>query len=332
MPWEDPMEFNPEVEFRKPKFDLVVGQKFRNFRVFREVLYERNIREGYVVKPTKNESKMITAKCAKGCSWRIHASKIRGETTFQIKTLSRTHTCGREYNNEHVTSRYLAKKYLDKLRDEPDIGNISFVKDVKRDLMVEINPVQAFKSKRKAKEIPIIGLDRCFLKGPFGGQLLSTIGRDGNDNIYPIALAVVEAEMYDSWRWFLNELRTDTWIDDGVGWTFISDRQKELVRALEEEVPGTENRGRGRRSFNAASFATRDANSAGRASGSRKKTVRGRVVTATCARNKGNGTGMVKVAGWDGSFATPVGSAQQSIGKPPAGPTQTINKKVHSKK
>ncbi|KAL3523280.1 hypothetical protein ACH5RR_016114 [Cinchona calisaya] len=45
---------------------------------------------------------------------------------------------------------------------------------------------------------PIIGLDGCFLKGPFAGQLVSAIGRDGNDNMYPIALAVVEAVMYDS--------------------------------------------------------------------------------------------------------------------------------------
>lgn len=29
---------------------------------------------------------------------------------------------------------------------------------------------------------PIISLDRCFLKGPFGGQLLNAISRDGNDN------------------------------------------------------------------------------------------------------------------------------------------------------
>ncbi|KAL3516206.1 hypothetical protein ACH5RR_023108 [Cinchona calisaya] len=157
---------------------------------------------------------------------------------------------------------------------------------------------------------PIIGLDGCFLKGLFGGQLLSAIGRDANDNMYPIALAVVEVEIY---------------------------RQKGLVRTLEEEVSGAENRnvgGRGhdRKSFNAASFAIRCANSARRASGSRKMTIRVRGIAAGSARNKGNGSGMVKVAGLDSSSATPVGSAQQSIRKPPAGPAQTISKKVHSNK
>lgn len=32
-----------------------------------------------------------------------------------------------------------------------------------------------------------ISLDICFLKGPYGGQLLVAIGRDGNNQIYPIA-------------------------------------------------------------------------------------------------------------------------------------------------
>nr|XP_017247273.1 PREDICTED: uncharacterized protein LOC108218707 [Daucus carota subsp. sativus] len=37
---------------------------------------------------------------------------------------------------------------------------------------------------------PIIGLDGCFLKSVCGGQLLSVVGRDGNDNMFPFAMAV----------------------------------------------------------------------------------------------------------------------------------------------
>ena len=39
---------------------------------------------------------------------------------------------------------------------------------------------------------PILRLDGCHLKGRFGGQILSTTARDGNNNIFPIAFAVVE--------------------------------------------------------------------------------------------------------------------------------------------
>ena len=37
----------------------------------------------------------------------------------------------------------------------------------------------------------IIGLDGCFLKGVCRGQLLSAVGRDANNQLFPIACAVV---------------------------------------------------------------------------------------------------------------------------------------------
>jgi hypothetical protein len=41
---------------------------------------------------------------------------------------------------------------------------------------------------------PLIGLDACFLKGDYGGQLMAAVGKDGNNQIFPIAYAVVEAD------------------------------------------------------------------------------------------------------------------------------------------
>jgi hypothetical protein len=49
----------------------------------------------------------------------------------------------------------------------------------------------------------VIGVDGCFLKGPFNGKLLAAIGRDGNDNMYPIPYVVVKAETKDNLVWFL---------------------------------------------------------------------------------------------------------------------------------
>ncbi|KAL0359391.1 UNVERIFIED_CONTAM: hypothetical protein Sangu_0788500 [Sesamum angustifolium] len=79
---------------------------------------------------------------------------------------------------------------------------------------------------------PIIGLDGCFLKTCYGGQLLVAVGRDGNDNMFPIAMAVVQVENRENWTWFLGELLDDI---GGLGtsmWSFISDRQKGLIEAL----------------------------------------------------------------------------------------------------
>ena len=50
---------------------------------------------------------------------------------------------------------------------------------------------------------PIIGLDGCFLKGKYGGELLSVVARDGNDQMIPLAYCVVEVENKEMWSWFL---------------------------------------------------------------------------------------------------------------------------------
>ncbi|XP_073130876.1 uncharacterized protein [Henckelia pumila] len=99
--------------------------------------------------------------------------------------------------------------------------------------------LQALKSGFLAGCRPVIGLDGCFLKTNYGGQLLVAIGGDGNENIFPISMAVVQVENFDTWRWFISELLED--IGFGI-WTFISDRQKGLLEALNELAPECEHR------------------------------------------------------------------------------------------
>lgn len=79
---------------------------------------------------------------------------------------------------------------------------------------------------------PLIGLDGCFLKGVYGGQLLTAVGKDGNNQMYPIAYAVVEAETKDSWEWFVDLLLADLDSIESKRWCFISDQQKVYITAF----------------------------------------------------------------------------------------------------
>ncbi|XP_052194908.1 uncharacterized protein LOC127802872 isoform X2 [Diospyros lotus] len=81
---------------------------------------------------------------------------------------------------------------------------------------------------------PIVCVDGCFLKGRFGGQLLCAIAKDGNENMYPIAFAIVEAETKDSWQWFMKLLLGDIRTFDDKGWVIMSDKQKGLEYVLKE--------------------------------------------------------------------------------------------------
>lgn len=71
-----------------------------------------------------------------------------------------------------------------------------------------------------------IGFNGCFLKTVVGGVLLAAVSKDCNNKMYPIAWAVVEKETEATWTWFFRLLFDDLKIRGGLGWTFMSDKQK----------------------------------------------------------------------------------------------------------
>ncbi|XP_030941692.1 uncharacterized protein LOC115966634 [Quercus lobata] len=89
---------------------------------------------------------------------------------------------------------------------------------------------------------PFIGLDGCHIKHRFGGQILSATAKDANDNIFPVAMAVVEQETRESWIWFLEIFADDIGRPEELQLVFISDRQKGLIPAIETLFPTVEHR------------------------------------------------------------------------------------------
>jgi hypothetical protein len=71
---------------------------------------------------------------------------------------------------------------------------------------------------------PVICLDGCHIKTKFGGQLLTTVGIDPDDCIYPIAMAVVEVECLASCKWFLENLKEYLGIENTTPWTIMIDK------------------------------------------------------------------------------------------------------------
>lgn len=75
-------------------------------------------------------------------------------------------------------------------------------------------------------------LDGCHIKTKFGGQILTSVGLDPNDWIYPIALGVVEVESKSTWKWFLETLKHDLCIENTYPWTIMIDKQKVIFLEL----------------------------------------------------------------------------------------------------
>ncbi|GKA53019.1 hypothetical protein Tco_0746334, partial [Tanacetum coccineum] len=88
----------------------------------------------------------------------------------------------------------------------------------------------------------VIGIDGCFLTHHSKGELLSAIGRDANNQMFPIAWAVVRVENKNNWCWFLSLLSDDLGLQDGLGITVISDAHKGLEEAVKTWLPQAEHR------------------------------------------------------------------------------------------
>nr|GEY52276.1 hypothetical protein [Tanacetum cinerariifolium] len=82
-----------------------------------------------------------------------------------------------------------------------------------------------------------IGLDGCYLTHICKGQLLTAIGRDANNQMFPVAWAVVGVENKNNWCWFLSLLSDDLNLNDGAGLTVISYGHKSIGSVLDTSMP-----------------------------------------------------------------------------------------------
>ncbi|GLU04917.1 hypothetical protein SLE2022_220450 [Rubroshorea leprosula] len=86
------------------------------------------------------------------------------------------------------------------------------------------------------------GVDGCFLKGICKGIMLSAVGKDGNNQMFPIAWEVVESECLESWQWFFELLKTNLDLGSGAGLTVMSDEHQAIISTIEFILPEAEHR------------------------------------------------------------------------------------------
>ena len=74
------------------------------------------------------------------------------------------------------------------------------------------------------------------------GQLLTDVGIDGDNAIFPIAYAAVESESGETWSWFLDYLKEDLSLYNDEHITWITDKEKGLLEVIKNMFSGFEHR------------------------------------------------------------------------------------------
>ena len=85
-------------------------------------------------------------------------------------------------------------------------------------------------------------LDDCHIKGPHEGQLLVAIGIDADNLMFSIAYTAIESECAATWSWFLEFLGENLEIANSQTITWITDKQKGLVDAVNDVFPNSKHR------------------------------------------------------------------------------------------
>ncbi|XP_012434320.1 uncharacterized protein LOC105761149 [Gossypium raimondii] len=84
---------------------------------------------------------------------------------------------------------------------------------------------------------PLLFLDSIPLNSKYQGTLLAATAADGNDDVFPVAFSVVDAETDENWYWFLLQLKSA--LSTSCPITFVADIQKGLRESISEIFKGS---------------------------------------------------------------------------------------------
>ncbi|XP_056695147.1 uncharacterized protein [Spinacia oleracea] len=83
---------------------------------------------------------------------------------------------------------------------------------------------------------PIITIDGTHLYGKYKGTILIAMSVDANNQIFPLAFAIVEGENGDSWPWFMACIRR--FVTQRTGLCVLSDRHLGIMKAMTQDNSG----------------------------------------------------------------------------------------------
>ncbi|XP_050280545.1 uncharacterized protein LOC126721538 [Quercus robur] len=247
-------EFNEKTGMSNP--ELCKGMKFPNGKVFRAILREYAVKKPIIGELTFQIKTMVPT-CTYGRTFkhsqvtstyvaRKYLDDFNKNPNWAVSSV-KCQVMHDMYVDLSINQVYRAKRkarefilgderlQYGKFRDYAEMIRVTDVgsKVILQTEITEPNTQLKFKRmyvRYNAQKVgflggckPLVGLNGCYLKGKFGGHILSATTRDGNDNIFPVALDDIGR---------LDELNL----------VFISNRQKGLIPTMELLFPTVEHR------------------------------------------------------------------------------------------
>ncbi|XP_070011813.1 uncharacterized protein [Nicotiana sylvestris] len=226
-----------------------LGMIFENVNQFRKPMTDYAIEYHSQLKLKPNESTRVRVKYkSKICHRELFASFDRDSGNFIVKKYHPIHKCTPMNKNKLCNSKakqIVLRKFMGdwkmefaRLCDYTDIiiqtypGSICLVKTDRNSepgknlFKYFYDCFDALKKGWLEGCRKIIGFDGYFLKGACKGELLVAIGKNENQQMYPIVWPVIDNESKTCRSWFINNLISDLELGDGARLTVMSNMHK----------------------------------------------------------------------------------------------------------
>ncbi|XP_023771148.2 uncharacterized protein LOC111919790 [Lactuca sativa] len=194
------------------------------------------------------------------CKWQLRARKRKGSGNFEITKYIGPHTClnnNISLDHTNLDASLIAQETKHLIKEQPSIG----VPALRAEIVDKLGYTPSYKKlwtgKQKAIEqmfgnweesyaaLPkkfgalhkfnpgtiVECIDGTHLYDKYTGKMLIAMGVDGNNQILPLAFAIVENESYDSWNWFLSYIKSHV-VKKREGICLIFDRHLGILKVL----------------------------------------------------------------------------------------------------
>ncbi|XP_025621503.1 uncharacterized protein [Arachis hypogaea] len=247
-----------------------IGMEYSSRKSVVAAIRSFTISKGVEYEVYESEPQTFYAKCkmyGRRCDWLIRASLIRKKGCWEIRRYNGRHTCTIgtiSQDHSKLDSDTIAEAIRPLVEIDPSIKVKSIIAEVQSKFNYTISYRKAWLAKQKSIANVFSGWEDSYQALPWwlsimvqkmpgsivqietrplynGNEeaqdvkilhrtLLVAVAQDGNQNIVPIAFALVEGETTDAWHFFFKNLRMYVVRKDGVG--MISDRHESIRVAV----------------------------------------------------------------------------------------------------
>ncbi|KAL0294514.1 UNVERIFIED_CONTAM: hypothetical protein Sangu_3215900 [Sesamum angustifolium] len=246
--------------YNKSEGRLDKGMLFKTKEELMEAVQDHSIRharrEYYVTESSKTKWKVLCKHSTEEqwCRWELRGAYKPKIRRWEITVYKGTHTCvlnNMSLAHGNINRAYIASLHLGHVKCNPSYGIKHIIQNVKDQTGYDVPYQKAWYSLKMAREIvygtwessvqklpAYLGAIQKYNPGTIvewkhKGFQASTAAMDGNQQVLPLAFAVVDEETYPSWKWFLQQLSRHI-IRGRRGMCLISDRHGGLIKAVRE--------------------------------------------------------------------------------------------------